>query len=151
MITFVTMKDQLIKILTHFNISATRFAEEIGVQRSSISHILSGRNKPSYDFILKVLEKYPGIDPYWLLTGKGTMMGETDSSKPADGEEKAKPEILSGGKEMKSTEDLNKMRSISSNQVDISKQIKDITNVNEIDSIVLLFTNGSFIHYRKAK
>ncbi len=151
MITFVTMKDQLIKILTHFNISATRFAEEIGVQRSSISHILSGRNKPSYDFILKVLEKYPGIDPYWLLTGKGTMMGETDSKEQADGEEKAKPEILSGGKEMKSTEDLNKMRSISSNQVDISKQIKDITNVNEIDSIVLLFTNGSFIHYRKAK
>jgi len=56
------MKEQLIKIMTHFNISSTRFADEIGVQRSSVSHILSGRNKPSYDFIVKILEKYPSIN-----------------------------------------------------------------------------------------
>lgn len=145
------MKDQLIKILSHFNISATRFAEEIGVQRSSISHILSGRNKPSYDFILKVLEKYPGIDSYWLLTGKGTMMGETDRRESADGEEKVKPETLFDSHEMKSAEGLNKMKAPSNNAIDIGKQIKNITNVNEADSVLLLFTDGSFIHYRKAK
>ena len=48
------------------------FSEKIGVQRSSISHILSGRNKPSLDFILKVLSSFPEVDLYWLLNGKGT-------------------------------------------------------------------------------
>ncbi|MCH7524064.1 MAG: helix-turn-helix transcriptional regulator, partial [Bacteroidetes bacterium] len=51
--------------------SASSFAEKIGVQRSSISHILSGRNKPSLDFILKVLSSYPEVELYWLLNGKG--------------------------------------------------------------------------------
>jgi len=64
------MKDQILKILSHYGLSATSFAEELCVQRSSISHILSGRNKPSYDFIVRILEKYPAINPLWLLTEK---------------------------------------------------------------------------------
>jgi len=51
--------------------SASSFAEKIGVQRSSISHILSGRNKPSLDFVLKVLYAFPDVELYWLLNGKG--------------------------------------------------------------------------------
>src|SRR5690606_15634735 len=52
--------------------SAAAFADKIGVQRSSISHILSGRNKPSLDFILKILAAYPDVELYWLLNGKGS-------------------------------------------------------------------------------
>lgn len=52
--------------------SASSFAEKIGVQRSSISHILSGRNKPSLDFVLKILSAFPDVELYWLLNGKGT-------------------------------------------------------------------------------
>ena len=48
------------------------FADKIGVQRSSISHILSGRNKPSLDFILKVTNEFTDVDIYWLLNGKGS-------------------------------------------------------------------------------
>ena len=51
--------------------TASSFAEKIGVQRSSISHILSGRNKPSLDFVMKVLSSYPDVELYWLLNGKG--------------------------------------------------------------------------------
>ena len=47
------------------------FADKIGVQRSSISHILSGRNKPSLDFILKVTSEFKDVDIQWLLNGKG--------------------------------------------------------------------------------
>jgi transcriptional regulator with XRE-family HTH domain len=63
--------ERIKKILEHHQLSASLFADRIGVQRSSISHILSGRNKPSLDFILKVTSEFPDVDIYWLLNGKG--------------------------------------------------------------------------------
>ena len=59
------------EILEDNNISASALADELEIQRSSISHLLSGRNKPSLDFILKLLKKYPEINMYWLLNGVG--------------------------------------------------------------------------------
>ncbi|MDX1316792.1 MAG: helix-turn-helix transcriptional regulator, partial [Xanthomarina gelatinilytica] len=60
---------RLQKVMDYYNESASSFAEKIGVQRSSISHILSGRNKPSLDFVLKVLSSFPEVELYWLLNG----------------------------------------------------------------------------------
>lgn len=70
------MKDRLLEFLKAENKSSAQFAEEIGVQPSGISHILSGRNNPSLDFILKMLEKYPFLSTEWLLFGKGSMYKE---------------------------------------------------------------------------
>jgi len=67
------MKDRILDFLKAENKSSSQFAEEIGVQPSGISHIISGRNKPSLDFILKMLEKYPFLSTEWLLFGKGEM------------------------------------------------------------------------------
>jgi Helix-turn-helix. len=50
--------------------SASAFAEKVGVQPSSISHILSGRNKPSLEFIQKVLIQFPKVNADWLISGK---------------------------------------------------------------------------------
>ncbi len=75
------MKDRIIKFLTHENISATRFADEIGVQRSSISHILSGRNNPSYEFIYKILSRYKYLNAEWLIMGFGNMLKKTESNQ----------------------------------------------------------------------
>lgn len=61
-------------------LNASSFADEIGVQRSSISHVLSGRNKPSLEFIQKVLVRFPKVDPGWLMTGS---MSSNKSSAPA--------------------------------------------------------------------
>ncbi len=55
------------------NITARQFAEEIGIQPSGMSHIMSGRNNPSLDFVSKVIRRYPEIDANWLLLGKGEM------------------------------------------------------------------------------
>ncbi len=49
-------------LLEYYNLNASSFADKIGVQRSSLSHLLSGRNKPSLDFILKILEVFPEVD-----------------------------------------------------------------------------------------
>ncbi|KQC33466.1 DNA-binding protein [Nonlabens sp. YIK11] len=59
-------------IMERHELNASSFAEQIGVGRSSISHILSGRNKPSLDFVLSILKSFDDVDLYWLLNGKGT-------------------------------------------------------------------------------
>ena len=67
------MKERILEFLIKENKSAAHMAEEIGVQPSGISHILSGRNKPSLDFVVKMLEKYKFLSSDWLLFGKGNM------------------------------------------------------------------------------
>ena len=67
------MVDRINLILKAKNITARQFAEEIGIQPSGMSHILSGRNNPSLDFVMKVIRRYPEIDIQWLMFGKGEM------------------------------------------------------------------------------
>lgn len=56
-------------IMVSNRMSASSFADKIGVQRSNVSHILNGRNKPGYDFLLKVIHAFPKVNTHWLLTG----------------------------------------------------------------------------------
>ncbi|MFX0557079.1 helix-turn-helix transcriptional regulator [Maribacter sp. CXY002] len=60
------------EIMNFYQVTAAAFADTIGVQRSSISHLLTGRNKPSLEFVTKVIDVYKEVDLYWLLYGKGT-------------------------------------------------------------------------------
>ena len=69
-------------ILSHYGLSAAAFADSIEVQRSSISHLLSGRNKPSLDFVLKVVQSYSEVNLYWLLNGQGRFPSEKAASLP---------------------------------------------------------------------
>ena len=62
------------KIINYSELSLSEFADEIGVQRSNISHVLSGRNKPSLDFLMKIKDRFPEIQWEWLIEGKGTMV-----------------------------------------------------------------------------
>lgn len=71
MVNTIAFKQRLEDILAYYELNASAFADAIGVQRSSISHLLSGRNKPSLDFVLKVVREYPEVNLYWLLNGKG--------------------------------------------------------------------------------
>lgn len=72
-IQYTDMKDRIIRFLSSENKTSAQFAEEIGVQPSGVSHILSGRNNPSLDFVLKMLKKYTYLSPEWLLFGKEPM------------------------------------------------------------------------------
>ena len=56
-------------LFEYFSVTSSQFADAIGVQKSSISHILSERNKPSLDFILKIKDAFPEINLYWLIYG----------------------------------------------------------------------------------
>ncbi|MCX6279720.1 MAG: helix-turn-helix transcriptional regulator [Bacteroidetes bacterium] len=70
------MVDRILEMLKEKNLSPSQFADEIGIQRSGMSHLLSGRNKPSLEFIMKILKRYPDIKADWLLYG--TSEAETE-------------------------------------------------------------------------
>ena len=76
------MNKRIQQFLEIENLSPSKLADMLGLQRSGISHILAGRNKPSYDFILKFLRTFPNINPDWLLMGKGKIYrnGEIDQN-----------------------------------------------------------------------
>ena len=68
------------KIINYSELSSSEFADEIGVQRSNISHVLSGRNKPSLDFLMKIKDRFPEIQWEWLIEGKGAMIFSEDET-----------------------------------------------------------------------
>ncbi len=74
-----TIKNRIIEFLRNENLTSAQFAQEIGVQPSGISHIISGRNKPSLEFILKMISRYPSLSTEWLIFGKGQMFNENSS------------------------------------------------------------------------
>lgn len=67
------MNTRLQQFLSAENISQSQFADTIGVARASVSHILAGRNKPGFDFLVGMSQHYPSLNLEWLLTGKGRM------------------------------------------------------------------------------
>ncbi len=72
------MLNRLKEILLREGFTSGSFADEIGVQRSSLSHILNGRNNPSLDFMMKTLQRFPKINSDWLIMGKGEMYNQQD-------------------------------------------------------------------------
>ena len=90
-------------IMQSQGLTASQFADRIGIQRSGLSHILSGRNKPSLDFVLKVLKAFPELDPVWLLQGKGPMYANV-TGFPAAHERSIGEEKVSGGRSQDSLE-----------------------------------------------
>jgi transcriptional regulator with XRE-family HTH domain len=81
MVNTTEFTDRLKKVMAFHHLTASLFADKIEVQRSSISHILSGRNKPSLDFILKVTTTFIDVDIYWLLNGKGSFPKVVESKQ----------------------------------------------------------------------
>ena len=63
---------RLQQVMDYYKLNAAAFADTLEIQRSGISHLLSERNKPSLDFILKLIEKFPEVDMYWITQGKGS-------------------------------------------------------------------------------
>ncbi len=99
MVNIGEFTSRLEKILDFYQVSAAAFADKIGVQRSSISHILTGRNKPSLEFVMKVVRSYPEVNLYWLLNGKGEFPSK-DQNPPSTAV-KDIPSIIGSNKNIK--------------------------------------------------
>ena len=66
----MSVTNRIQELIEKKNLSKSAFAKEIGIQRSSLAHFFSGRNKPSLEFFLKIKNKYPEIDLNWIISGR---------------------------------------------------------------------------------
>lgn len=172
---------RLENILDYYNISASVFADKIGVQRSSLSHLLSGRNKPSLDFVLRVTDNFPDVDLYWLLNGKGTfpksetpapdikipspspvyIEPKTEDNNVGDlFSEKTETDIPQSENEEfeeknnfeKNTEVVNQASEKTETPANPAPPIDTIVNYNsDVEQVVIFYKDGTFKNYKPRK
>jgi len=145
------MKDRISAFLKAMNISAAKLADDIGVQRSGISHILMGRNNPSLDFAQKLLKNYPELNPDWLLLSKGSMF--RDNYNPNDlfnrglSDIERKKKILDFSEE-EQQDDVSVVNLLKEKEIENDTQIsKEIPKT--IKAVITLFSDNSFDIYYK--
>lgn len=133
------MKDRILQFLKAENKSSAQLAEEISVQPSGISHILSGRNKPSLDFVLKMLEKYKFLSTEWLLFGTGNMYREPVMQKLF---EQDSTTLLQNTESTGNTEKIQEKKKQADEEYNSDADVKP-----ELEKIVWFFKDGSFREY----
>jgi transcriptional regulator with XRE-family HTH domain len=141
------MKERLHEFLKAENKSSAQLAEEIGVQPSGISHIISGRNNPSLDFVLKMLEKYQFISTDWLLFGKGSMYRDLRMQTLFD-----ENNLLDKANETKHSQNETNKPDLELEETFREMQKKDFPDTNsnkssEVIKIVWFYDNNSFEEY----
>lgn len=134
MVNTSNFSKRLQKILDFYGVTATSFSEKIAFNRSTISHLLSGRNKPSLEFVMKVLQTYPEVDLYWLLYGKGSF--PTPLNKVST--------------QIKTTSKQNEIPVIDAeNSVFENIALKN-SNTSAIERIILCYKDGTFKQYNNS-
>jgi transcriptional regulator with XRE-family HTH domain len=117
-------------ILNYYHLSASAFADKIGVQRSSLSHLLSGRNKPSLEFVIKITEAFPEVDLYWFLFNKGSFPKSNSTENTS----------------MNETISLKKSEEVSKTEATKTEKV-NFLNHDDIEKIVVFYKNGTFKTY----
>lgn len=131
--------ERLLSFIKYLGLNNTRFADEINVQRSGISHILSGRNKPGLDFITKILDTYPELNPDWIIMGRGEML------KSSVTKETLSADSIPSDKE---TPGLNDQIAIPFSEKPPAVEEKEIVkSAKNIEKIVIFYTDDTFRTY----
>ncbi len=130
MVNSADFAKRLEKVLEYYGLSATAFAEEINFNRSTISHIFSGRNKPSLELVMKILQKFPEVKLNWLMNGKGTFPATETKTKINEASISPSPNLFSD-KENPESNSINKISEAS----------------EKIERIVIFYKDGSFKVY----
>ena len=136
------MKDRLSQFLQLEQLSPARFADILGVQRSGISHILSGRNKPGFDFIEKVLTKFPEMNAEWLITGKGKTYKEQSIQEPTQ------PSLLWPEPEQTPAPIPIFTSPPPSSEPEQRAEQQKLSGAHAISKIIILYSDKSFSEYR---
>lgn len=147
-----------IEMLLHFkNMSPSQFAEEVGVQRSGISHILSGRNRPSLDLVTKICKTFPEVSYDWLIDGTGSLEKTNKYEKstlktPPQSEDKNITDGVPSSNDLPNTRTPYSLSkdTIVNKGVGIKKPI--VTNVKsglerKLKKVILLYTDGTMESY----
>ncbi len=120
-------------IFDYYQLNASSFADKIGVQRSSLSHLLSGRNKPSLEFVIKITECFPEVDLYWFLMNQGGF-------PKSETKVVATPEIVNTQKNA----ELKEVKPLVANS---EKQQNGSKSTTSIEKVMIFYTNGTVKSY----
>ena len=121
--------NRLQKLMNEKQLSAAAFASKIGVQRSSVSHILAQRNKPSLEFILKIYDAFDEIDLTWLLLGQK----KTENKKFLKQESETTDELIS--------------KPIVTDSNSLETKVSPLLKNADIETVVTLYKDGTFKIY----
>jgi DNA-binding XRE family transcriptional regulator len=119
------MIDRIREVINYSQLSAASFADTIGISRSGLTHLLTGRNQPSLDVAKKILAKYPEISTEWLIMGMGDMMRpdagtSPDVNNPAPEPEKpVKEQPVENSKMMRQTDLFGEYENLDDSQEDV--------------------------------
>ncbi|HNT41675.1 MAG TPA: helix-turn-helix transcriptional regulator [Tenuifilaceae bacterium] len=148
------MKDRIRLLLDAEKINSARFAEAIEVQRSAVSHILAGRNNPSFDIIQRIAQKFPKINLEWLITGKGSMykipvqrsIFDTDDSINQPGK-KAPTANLTESRTITNVTNRGEGGKILSGRYE-GADSEDTSKELTVQKIVIFYSDRTFVEYR---
>jgi len=141
---------RLNQILAHYELSASSFADRVAVGRSTISHLLSGRNKPSLEFVMSVLRQFPEVTLSWLVDGDGSFPAALNvlSNAPSPQEnttpqEPPAAEAPLTEKTVASVPDLF-------NSPEIVPEVKSESQKkgNNVTRVILLYADGTFTSHQ---
>lgn len=137
------------KVITSEGITPSLLADELGIQRSGISHILSGRNNPSFDFLQKILTRFPKLSAEWLILGQGAMYKTASAVVPDIFAQKA-----GAGQVNHSPTTLAIPEKIPSGEADKKNSPEpypEKTHSTTIEKIVTFYTDKTFTVYMPAE
>ncbi len=141
------MKDRIMELLNTEGLSASKFADIVGVQRSSMSHILSGRNNPSLDFIQKVMRSFPHVSGDWLISGSGEMtknQGSASLFQEVINDETPAPYLASQPPKLKKdVADNYQNKPDQAPELDMSAFVSG----KKIEKVVVFYTDKTFREY----
>jgi len=141
MVNSAEFSKRLQKILDFYSVSATAFADKIDFNRSTISHLLSGRNKPSLEFVMKVVQSFEEVNLYWLLNGKGSFPYNVNAIAPT--------ENYSEKPKSKNPDLFDQDSEVPKINIETKTNFSEALNTSEknIERIVIFFRDGSFKSY----
>jgi transcriptional regulator with XRE-family HTH domain len=142
------MRERILKFLDKANLSSAKFADDIGVQRSSVSHILSGRNNPSFEFIQKILTQYKYLNAEWLIMGTGSMyktvsQGNLFDNLPVEKATSTQQVVP----ELKIEDKLLPENQIPDSEMDLNNNTVINKAQKTVERIVLFYTDKTFSEY----
>ncbi len=143
------MREKILRLMKSESLTSSRLAEILEVQPSGISHILSGRNKPSFDMIQKILRRFPRINPDWLLLDSEKMY--RDDAQILDLSVADDSDIFSSTQASNLSSDLESKNESSQKSSSINNFAEKLTNTSthqkQIRRAVLFFEDGTFESY----
>ncbi|MEG2770915.1 MAG: helix-turn-helix transcriptional regulator [Alistipes sp.] len=149
------MRDKLLNLMKSEGLTSSRFAEMLEVQPSGISHILSGRNKPGFDLLQKILKRFPKINPDWLLLDSEQMY--RDNSVPSSDPQQSSATLFSRAAENSNNHQRNDSKTTAptdSSDTELSTSINSTVQqsaASTVARIIVLYTDHSFESFTPKK